>query len=419
MRRIIILNMIVALGFVLISDAKGQTYEIRGNLRQWIKVFHQSPNSIDLLETRLKMELLSTFGKNAAFRVINYNVYDGLKKNYNWYIQEAYVDYYSRMLDIRFGKQVIAWGKADEINPTDILNPQNLTNVTEEKNIRKIGLLMLKMDWKFYDFVLEGIWKPEFESMQLPPSDSQWAFFTIPGSAALPLPSYPTNKLKNTEWALKLSRTVSMFDFSISYFDGWDNIFTPTFAYNPTTHQMQLDQLVFHRTKMFGADLTGSIHSIGVWGEFAYFRTEDTEGKNSFIKNPYIQYVVGADYTFGFNIKANVQYFQQYVTKIDNDAEDKSENAIISKLGIGLPLEQAASLRIEKKFGAGEVHRVELFGLYDIKHRGIMLQPKLSLSPQDAFTVEIGTIIFEGKSQSIFGRFDKNDQFYFKCTYSF
>jgi hypothetical protein len=419
MRRTSFLIIIVAIGFLTFSDVYGKSYEIRGNLREWIKIFSQSPNSTDLLETRLKLELLSTFAKNTAFKAISYFVYDGLKKSHDWYFQEAYIDYYSRIVDIRFGKQVIAWGKADEINPTDILNPQNLTNLTEDKNIRKIGLLSLKMSWKFGDFVLDTIWKPEFQAMQLPPMNSKWAFFSLPGLTELPSPSYPENKLENTEWAIKLSRTISMFDFSFSYFDGWDNIFTPNLSFNPVTQQMQVDKLVFHRTKMFGADFAGSIKSVGVWGEFAYFQTEDSQGTDPFIKNPYIQFVVGADYTFDNGIKANVQYFQQYITKIDNDAEEKSENDMISKLGIGIPLQQAASLRIEKKFGPGEVHRVELFGLYDIKHQGMMLQPKLVISPADAISLEIGMIIYDGKSESIFGRFDANDGVYLKCTFSF
>jgi hypothetical protein len=419
MKRIVFLTIVIALGFVPYSHVNAQTYELRGNLRQWVKIFNQSPYATDLLETRLKLELLSTFGQNTAFRAVNHYVYDGLKKSNDWYFQEAYIDYYSRTLDIRLGKQVIAWGKADEINPTDILNPQNLTNITEDKNIRKIGLLSLKTDWKFYDFVLEGIWKPEFQSMQLPPLNSQWAFFTIPGLSELPSPSYPENKLENTEWALKLSHTILMYDFSVSYFDGWDNIFTPVLVFNPVTQQMQLDRLVFHRTKMFGADFAGSIHSVGVWGEFAYFRTEDTGGTNPYIKNPYLQYVVGADYTFGYSIKANVQYFQEYITKVDDDVEEESEEAIISKLGIGIPLQQAASLRIEKKFGDYDQHRVELFGFYDIKDQGMMLQPKLVVSPEDAFSLEIGMVIFDGDKESIFGRFGNNDEIYLKCIYSF
>ncbi len=419
MIRLLYIKIIAFILCAYFIEANAQTYELRGSLRQWVKVFSNDPYEIDLTETRIKLELLSTLGENTAFNSRFYYAYNGVNKIGEWDLQEAYMDYYSDFVDIRFGKQVIAWGKADEINPTDILNPQNLVNITEDKSIRKIGLVSLKTDWKFYDFILEGIWKLEFKSMQLPPLNSRWAFFSLPGVTELPSPSYPENKLKNTEWAFKLYRTISLFDLSISYFDGWDNIFTPKLIFNPVIQQMELDQLVFYRTKMIGADFAGSIRSVGIWGEGAYFITEDTEGTDPFIKNPYVQFVLGGDYTFGYNIETNIQYFQQYITKIDDDAEKEFEENMISKLGVGIPLQQATSLRVKKKLGAWEVNWIELFGLYDIKHRGVMLQPKLALSPEDAFLVEIGLIIFEGDKDSIFGRFDNNDQIYLKGTYSF
>jgi len=185
------------------------TYELRGSMREWTNVFTQSPRETDLLQSQLKLELLSTQGKRTAFKALTYYTYDGMKKEGNWDAKEAYVDYYSDLVDVRFGKQIIAWGKADEMNPTDILNPQNLSNITEDKSIRKIGLIELKTDMKRYGFVLTGIWKPEFESMQIPKLGSRWSFFTIPGMTSLPQPVYPENRLKNTEWALKLSHTIS------------------------------------------------------------------------------------------------------------------------------------------------------------------------------------------------------------------
>ena len=48
-----------------------------------------------------------------------------------------------------------------------------------------------------------------------------------------------------------------------------------------------------------------------------------------------------------------------------------------------------------------------------------LLQPKLVISPESAFLVEIGMILFDGDEESIFGRFDNNDQIYLKGTYSF
>jgi len=410
MKQLFLCTIISVITFGFCSDSSAQSYELRGSMRELIKVFSQSPNEVGLSETRFKLEFLSTLGENSAFKVKSYYINDGLNKKGTWDFQEAYIDYYSNFLDVRFGRQVIAWGKADEINPTDILNPQNLANISEDKGILKIGLMSLKTEWKFSDYILEGIWKPEFDDIKFPAMDSRWAFFTIPGLEELPEPEYPKNRIQDTEWAFKLSRTISLFDLSVSYFDGWDNIATPVLTFNPELQQMQLDKLKFFRTKMIGADFAGSVSSFGLWAEAAYFITENND--DPLVKNPYLQYVIGTDYTFDNGILINLQYFQE-VNK------EKSDEEIISKLGFGIPLQQAVSFRLEKSFGEIEEHSVEVFGIYDIKDNSIMFQPKLILSPEDAFEIEVGVILYYGEEESIFGRFEKNDLVYLKGTYSF
>ncbi|MDP8288562.1 MAG: hypothetical protein RAP03_17945, partial [Candidatus Electryonea clarkiae] len=134
MRRLFLGAIISIMTFMSFSDVSSQSYELRGSLREFVKVFSQSPNEVDLSETRFKLEFLSAHGENSAFKAKSYYIYDGLNKKGTWDFQEAYIDYYSSYLDVRVGRQVIAWGKADEINPTDILNPQNLSNMTENKS---------------------------------------------------------------------------------------------------------------------------------------------------------------------------------------------------------------------------------------------------------------------------------------------
>jgi len=410
MRRLFLLSLVQVILFVFSSEAVAQSYELRGSLREWVKVFSQSPNELDMAETRLKLELLSTFGENTSFKVKSYCTYGAISGQNNWNFQEAFIDYYSDLVDVRFGKQVIAWGKADEINPTDILNPQDLSNISEEKNIRKIGLTALKSNWRFSEYVLEAIWKMEYDNVKIPSMDSRWALFKIPGLEVLPDPEYPQNRIQDTEWALKLSRTISLFDLSVSYFEGWDNMATLIFSFDPIAQQPKLDELKFFRTKMIGADFAGSVSSFGLWGEAAYFITENND--DPLIKNPYLQYVIGSDYTFNNGVKINLQYFQEI-------NKEKSDEVIVSKLGFGLPLKQASTFRLEKKFGEIEEHSVEIFGIYDIQDQGLLFQPKLILSPEDAFAVEFGLILYYGKKESIFGRFDSNDQVYIKSTYSF
>ena len=420
MRQVLVVGVImIAIFGGIMSAAEAQNYELRGEVSEQADIFVQSPNDLDLLISRLRLELLSARGDNLAFRVLGSYEYDAVPKEKEWELKEAYIDYYSTLVDIRLGRQVIAWGTADEINPTDILNPQKMTNITDLKSTRKIGLFMVKADWRYHDYALQTIWKPEFDYMHLPELDSPWAFFSLPGVVTLPEPDVPENTLENHEWAVKLSHTGTRFDYSLSYVYGWDNIFTPEIGFDAAMQQVTLQSLRFYRTQMGGGDMAGNLGSIGIWGEAAFFLTEDDQGDDPDVKNPYFQYIIGTDHTFDNGVKIALQYFQELITKIDDDAEETSEEDIISKLGNGMPLQQAMTLRLEKKFGAGETKDVELFMIYDLKYDGLLLKPSFSFSPQDAVTIELGVVIFNGDSTSIFGRFEDNDKVYAKCTYSF
>jgi len=43
-------------------------------------------------------------------------------------LREAYVNAYMGPVDVRLGKQIVVWGRADGINPTNNITPQNLTH---------------------------------------------------------------------------------------------------------------------------------------------------------------------------------------------------------------------------------------------------------------------------------------------------
>ncbi|NQT35669.1 hypothetical protein HQ587_10805 [bacterium] len=414
--------LIISLSIVLLhsEDVSAQTWELRGSLRSWIRGFTHSPNEIDLMESRLKLELISGMGENSAFFVRSFLSHDGRSDDeVKLDLKQAYIDYYCDWVTFRFGKQLMTWGKADEINPTDVLNPQDLANILEDKIIRKIGLFALKANWYIVGFDLETIWKPQFEAMKLPQPGSKWNFLTKQEMSEMPSPTYPSDDLDNTEWGLRLSKTISMFDFSMSFYDGLESIYTPEMIYNMQTGTMRINRLLFHRVRMLGADFAGSVKSIGIWGEGAYFITRDEDGIDPIIKNPHIQFVVGSDYTFHNGLKVNVQFLQEIITKIADDAERDKEEKITSKLGVGLPLQQALTTRIALPFGSGDAHSIELFCIYDLKDEGYLAGPRIRYSPEDAVVIEVSASIFNGKSSSMFGKFSENDAVSIKCTYSF
>lgn len=421
MKRIyMVLSLIIVFYFTVIADA---SYELRGSLREWLKVIVNTPGKVSLLETRLKLELLSILAQDIAFKSRIYTVYSPrVTEELDLNLQEAYIDYYSEIFDIRIGKQIISWGKADELNPTDILNPEDLSNIFDEKSIRKIGIFGIKLDLKLFDTVITGIYVPDIQFHKLPEPGSTWDFFLIGmkklGLTTLPDTLYPENRLDTSEWAIKMSKTVENFDFSISFADTLDNFFSIMMKMVSPGIFIP-DKIYYNRTQMLAADFAASLFDFGIWAEIAYFITKDKYGVDPFIKNPYLQYVFGMDYTLFFDIKVNIQYFREDPTCINDDGERELEKSSISSSGLSIPVKQAVTMRLAKSFGEADANSLEIFCIWDVEEKGMMAGPKILISPIDAFKIEFGAIILDGQENSIFNIFNMNDEVYAKGTYSF
>jgi hypothetical protein len=402
------------------APPSASSYKLRGELREYGKYFVDDPRTPDILQTRLKLELLSGVGGNFAFRAVNFLNYDAVNKDLNWDLKEGYSGFYSTYFDASFGKQIISWGKAQDINPTDVVNPQDFSDLLEEKPLRKKGLFLLKGDAKLVSLVLEGVLKPDFDSATIPALGSRWGFPTSPvGLTNLPSPEMPKMTLGNLERALKLSWAGPFLDASLSYFDGWDQQPTTRYTTNPLTGIPAVSARSFNRTRMFGADVSSTLGDADVWGEAAYFRTADPNGTDAFIKNPYFQYIVGANYPLPGDIKFTLQYFQEVITKTGNAAGQKTEEAISSKLGIGLPLEQTLILNLDRSFGNNEACRAQMVIIYDIKENGFFCNPKLVATLAAPVTCELGAALFSGDKGFFFGNFRENNEAYLKCLYAF
>src|SRR5262249_15827903 len=55
-------------------------------------------------------------------------------------LREAYLDVSVGAVDLRLGKQLIVWGRADRLNPTDNLTPRNFTLLVPEDDDQRLGV---------------------------------------------------------------------------------------------------------------------------------------------------------------------------------------------------------------------------------------------------------------------------------------
>jgi len=180
-------------------------------------------------------------------------------------LREAYVTVSVGKLEIRAGRQIIAWGRADGVNPTDNLSGQDLTLLTPDDNDRRLGATAARVSYYMGDLALTGIWLPEFRPGRIP----------LPTGPAAGVDSPPTSQWKPAQWAVRLGQTGHAVDWSLSAFNGGD--LSPDLRADDDVSRLSL---TFHRVRVFGADAAWNVGRYGLRTEAAYVDTPDPDGVN-------------------------------------------------------------------------------------------------------------------------------------------
>ncbi len=255
--------------------------------------------------------------------------------------RELYLDFRVPLLDLRLGKQIVRWGVVEGSRVTDEINPLDFSEfILREVNDRYIPLWMAKSDLYLGATTLETIWIPGYflQFHRPAPRESEWEQFRI-----LPGTVKPEKSLKNSEYAVKVSRMVLGWDLSGSYFYTWDD-FPAAFRTVAGLGEFGVSPSVnfvprYRRLSIFGTTASRSIGRFVVSGEAAYVigkffgaRIGTVAGNAS--QNPvsciedgptpsttpcfgeekknYLKYATGVDFTL-FKTDLSFSIIQQYI----------------------------------------------------------------------------------------------------------
>jgi len=327
-------------------------------------------------------------------------------------LREAYVDVSLSSLDLRLGKQIIAWGQADRINPTDNLTPRNFTRLFTEDDEQRLGTVALKATYYFCGLALTGIWLPDFESDTIPITRPPPSFRLHEREPGQPL----------SQGALKLGRTGTAVDWSVSYFDGFD-LFPDLGIERVGPAGVDL-LLRNHRVRVIGTDATTTLGRYGLRGEAAYTFTADSRGNDPAVKNPFFFLVVGGDRTFFTYLNVNLQYLFRAVVNFHSPfrIHDPRQRAVAIQQAVQTNqldrTQHGISLRVSHKW-LNETLEAEVVGVFAFTRGGYVLRPKLSYALTDRWTVVIGADVFRGPRPSFFDNLRKNSTAYTELRWSF
>jgi hypothetical protein len=327
-------------------------------------------------------------------------------------LRAAYLDVSLSSLDLRLGKQIIAWGQADRINPTDNLTPRNFTRLFTEDDDQRLGTVAFKATYYFRGLALTGVWLPDFESDTIP--------------LRRPPPAFTLHEREPGETlaqgAIKLGQSGKAVDWSVSYFDGFDLF--PDLGIErigPAGVDLLLRN---HRIRVIGTDVATTLGRYGLRGEAAYTFTADSGGNNPAVKNPFLFLVVGGDRTFFTYLNVNLQYLFRVIVNFHSlfKIQDPLQQAVAIQQAVQTNqldrIQHGVSLRISHKW-FNETLEGEIVRVFAFTQGGYVLRSKLSYAVTDRWKVVIGADVFRGPRPSFFDNLRKNSAAYTELRWSF
>ena len=343
------------------------------------------------------------------------------------YLREGYIDLIFDTWDVRVGRQFIAWGRADAIKPTDQFKRRDYTDLTED---REEATLAVKGDYYVGNWTLEGVWAPVFEEDILPYNiENRWVL--LPTTRSIPISEQgdmaefnllyqidlgrtPPKTSESSQAGLRLSGDYGGWDLGLMYAYSYDRI--PTFVEEEivSLDPEKREALVrvtprYKRIQVAGFDWATTLSKLGLRGELAYTLTEDRDGTDPQIDDPYLRVVGGIDYNFVDLIKdwdlfTIVQYALD--TEVPKHGKSNQEGGGVSSYR---HFYQHAIL-LNAEFEFSEFSKLALQGIVNVEEGDYLLQPEFSWGLADGLNLTFGVDILGGGEDTFFGFFGSNDR---------
>ena len=208
-------------------------------------------------------------------------------------LREAYTVWFPNWGEVKFGKQIHAWGVVDGNNPTDNLNAYDYYFMFLPGTDRKVGSLSAAMTVYWGDWQLEGVIIPDHIPNRMPFDEPDFPF-------QIPIEPSKYEKIDNSlEYGVRLKTTLGETDIGISYFDGRDRSFSLLGV--DTFNIIKIDPKFGYRaTSVFGLNMVTFIDDITIRAEVGYFTTENDFQESWFrffdTEAEYVQYVIQCEY---------------------------------------------------------------------------------------------------------------------------
>lgn len=174
-------------------------------------------------------------------------------------IRDAYASWRIGEIQIDGGRKVFAWGRADRLNPTDVLGARDYRRLVEDEGDTRLGIGSVTGRFELAGGEFSVVWAPEFRATELPQT------FEQPGlHVAHSAPDAPER-----QFAVRYERFGQAIDWSVTYADVYDA--TPWLSLHASPGAVPTLTLFHPHIGMLGADMATTVGGFGVRAEAAVY----------------------------------------------------------------------------------------------------------------------------------------------------
>lgn len=315
------------------------------------------------------------------------------------YIQGSLID----SLDLKAGRQIVVWGKSDNIRVTDVLNPLDMREpgLTDIEDLR-LPVTMTRLDYYIDKWSLTGIAVHEVRFNKNPEYGSDF----YPGTTPPPNEDEPSDSIENTQWAASLS----------GVFSGWDMAFYFARFFNDTAN-LESDRL-FQNIKAVHArlDMFGFAYNMAIGNWLLKIEAAYLEGIKFFNSpnNDYsrIDALAGFEYSGFAETTISVEAANRHLNKFDKILDQSPDYANQDEF--------QSAIRVEKNFWNDTLTLTALALSYGVfGEDGALQQFSAAYDLTDALELTGGIVLYQSGDLHRFEDIGDNDRFYLEITYNF
>jgi hypothetical protein len=318
---------------------------------------------------------------------------------------DLYVDVVTSRFDLRAGAARLVWGRLDEFQPTDVVNPIDLSRFLMEGRSEArlaVGLVRGRV-FLPKSTTVEAVVVPVFRRGRFDQLDEESSPFNL-GPAGIPrVRDEPDAGTDSLQGGVRLTSTTGRVDWAFSAYRGIRPF--PISTLSAPDPQSFVVTESFPRFTMIGADFETVRGLWGVRGELAAFVDDELQSIRAVqgVPGHSVTAGVGVDRRAGdYRIAANALWSVSGV-----DADDPSARPFVGDDEVERS-DLSFVVAADRSF-ARETRTLRVFGVYDPADRTTFTRVIAAFSVRDNVWIEGSAGVFAGSAFDVIGRLTHRD----------